>query len=289
MSNRMLTIGFSNLDESMPSVAYRRATLEDAAARYPNVRLIVRDNDLDDQRALANVEEFASLPVDLAIIFHINERLGPQLYRTLSSKRIPIITVDIPIPLTVYFGADNRRSGHLAGNTLGDWIRAHWDGQVDRVLVMAEQRALSTIRERIDWLVQGLRDTIPVDPSTILYLDSGHSREMSAQRAHEVLARWADFRHIAILGVNDDTALGVLDAARELGREADVAIVGQGADQQARDEIERPGSPFIATADYHFEQYGSRLMDLALRMLAGERVPPRNTVEHTVVTDPSKW
>ncbi len=279
------TIGYSSLCESMPSVAFRSATLQEAAAAHPEVRLLMLDNDLNDTKALANAALFAAQPVDVAIIFHINERLGPDINRLLIPRRIPIIAIDIPIPMAVYFGGNNRESGRLAGEAQGAWIRAHWGGQVDKLLVLTEARVVSALRDRVDYTVRGLNATLPapVSRDDTLYLDGGSSRAMAAERTYDVLRRWQDCAHIALVATNDDSALGALDAARELGIEDRVAIVGHGADEQARVEITRPGSGFVASADYHFEQYGPRLMDLALRMLRGEHVPRENFIVHTVV------
>jgi ribose transport system substrate-binding protein len=278
------TIGFANLDESMPSVVYRRSTLEMAAAEHPDLQLIIRDNQLDDERALANVQEFADQSVDLAIIFHINERLGPAFNKILMPRRIPIIAVDIPIPMAFYFGANNQESGLLAGDALGRYIRQQWGGQVDKLLVLTESRVTTVLRDRVNYSVAGLQNQVVVQGTDILYLDSGHSRETAANRTAEVLNRWLPYEHIAIIGINDDTALGALDAARLLGREHHVAIVGHGADEQARTEMRRPGSAFVASADYHFEQYGPRLIDIALRIRRREHIPQMHYIQHSCVT-----
>lgn len=272
----IFTIGFSSLSEAMPSVAFRTDTLRAAAGQHPDLRLVVRDNDLNDEKALANAREFAEIPVDVAIIFHINERLGPELGSILMKKRIPVIAVDIPIPMAIYFGVDNKEAGKLAGQELGKWVAAHWDGQVDKLLVMTEQRVVSVIQDRINSALESFVSFVNVSKKDILYVDSGHTRQIAAERAVPVLERWKDFRRIAVIGVNDDAALGVLDAARYLDREEHLAIIGQDAQDAAREEICRSESRFIASTDVHLEEYGPGLIDLSLRILSGERVPPFN-------------
>jgi ribose transport system substrate-binding protein len=84
--------------------------------------------------------------------------------------------------------------------------------------------------------------------------------------------------------LNDDSALCVLDAARALGREADVAVVGQGANLIG-EEFGYPDSRFIASTAYYPEGYGPHLIELAMKMLQGERVPLYNYVEPTLVTN----
>ena len=51
-------IGFANLTERMPFAVQVRLGLEQAAAAQKNVDLLIRDNDLDRQRALENVDWF---------------------------------------------------------------------------------------------------------------------------------------------------------------------------------------------------------------------------------------
>ena len=46
----------------------------------------------------------------------------------------------------------------------------------------------------------------------------------------------------------------------------------------------RPNSPFIASTDFRMSDYGPRLIDLAVRILSGERVPSQNFIEHICVT-----
>src|SRR5438552_17322985 len=96
------TIGFANFDERNSLAVSLRQGLEAAAAKRSNVTLITRDNALELAKAKANVEEFVSLPVDLAMISHIDEREGGKLIVPLTQKGIPVISVIHGIPMTTY-------------------------------------------------------------------------------------------------------------------------------------------------------------------------------------------
>ncbi len=87
-----------------------------------------------------------------------------------------------------------------------------------------------------------------------------------------------------MISFNDDAAIGAISAAREAGREADVVIVGQGADRIVRKEIRQPGSRLIGSAAYWPERYGKRLIDVAQKILRGEPVPPAVYSEHILIT-----
>lgn len=281
---RQYRIGFSNIAEKMPAAAYRRETLETAASQYANVELVLRDNDLDDEKALANVKEFADIPVDLAIIFHVNERIGGTLRSVLLPKRIPIICVDNPIQLTTYFGADNKQAGSLAGEALGAWIQSHWQSQLDKVLVTTDARLISVTRDRTKYALTGLDSVVGINSDDVLHLDTQSDRGIAYERALEWLEYWRNYPHIAVIGVNDESALGVVDAARALEMSDQIVAVGQGAGPEAFQEFEQPNPRLIATVDFVMDEYGPRLMELAMKILNGEPVKPNNYIEHTCIT-----
>ncbi len=284
MSPTTYTIGFANLSEQADFPIIVRKSLEQAAANYPNIKLIVRDNNMDDVTALANIEEFASIPVDLAMIYHLGERVGPSLSSTLLKKKIKMIAVDIPIPpWAVYFGVNNKASGAIVGEELAKWINAHWNGQVDKVLVLTESRVLDFVRARSTSALNSLIDGLGYTPSDVMYVEAGNAREPSAQAVANILHRWQNIHRIAVIGFNDETAAGALDAAHQLGRGNDVVAVGQGGNLIA-EELAKSNSRMVASVSFHPEQYGQQLMALATRMLAGERVAREHFIQTELLT-----
>jgi ribose transport system substrate-binding protein len=279
------TIGFSNLTENSQFAVAVREGLEAALAAYPNLTLVCRDNRLDDEAALANAEEFASIPVDLAIIYHINERLGDKIRTTLTHERkTPIIAVDIPITWATYFGVDNAQAGALAGELLGQWIQTHWQGEVDKILALTDSRVLEMVRQRVDNTLSGMQSLINVDSNNVFYLDCGSEYDTTVERVTPVLERWAEFHRIAAIGFNEEAALGVMDAVRAAGRESDVVLVAHGAYQAASEELRQPNTCLVGAVGYRPHQYGEYLADLVVRLLSGERVPQRNFIDLDLYT-----
>lgn len=283
-SERIYTIGFSNLTEESPFCVTVRESLEAAVEQHSNIRLICRDNALDDERALANAGYFAELPVDLGIIFHINERIGPKLAQMLMVKRIPIIAVDVPIPLTTYFGVDNRRVGALLGHALVDWVNKHWGGKLDKVLATSETRVLESVRVRTSSTIDVLGSLPGFNPENVLFIDSGHNRDLTIEFAMNILQRWSEFHHIAAVGFSEDSILGIVEAVRRLGRESDTAVVGQSGTEKSFAELRTPGTPLIAVTNYRPQDYGPHLLELALRVFNGEKLPPQNYIEPYLYT-----
>jgi ribose transport system substrate-binding protein len=283
-SAKIYTIGFSNLTEESPFCRIVREGLEAAVAQHRNLRLICRDNALDDEKALANVRHFAEVPVDLGIIFHINERIGSKLAQMLMVKRIPIIAVDVPIPLTTYFGVDNRQAGALVGHALVDWINTHWHGKLDKVLATSETRVLESVRVRTSSTIDVLASLPSFNSENVLYIDSGHNRDLTIEFAMNIIQRWSDFHHIAAVGFSENSTLGMVEAVRRLGRQSDTVIVGQSGTEESFAELRRPDTPLVAVTNYRPQDYGSHLVDLALRIFKGEKPPSLSYIEPSLFT-----
>lgn len=285
MSEAKYTIGFSNLDERNPFTVNVRQHLEAVAADEPDIELIVRNNDMDTPTAIANSEYFAEISVDVAIVFHIDERAGQEVAQPLLLAGIPTIAIDIPIDRTIYFGINNEETGTLAGGILADWINEHWDGQLDKTLVLIEHRVLEIFRQRFISAVKQLEENVPgYSRDNTLYLDNGGEAEITAERVKQVISNWQEHRRIAIIAMNDKIAQGALTVIREQGRQDDFAILSYDGTQVAIDEFKREDSPLVVSPSLRPKVYATRLIDLARRMAQGERVPGKNYVDTVPIT-----
>ncbi len=283
--NRRIKIGFANLTERMPFSLQVRLGLELAAASQKNIDLLIRDNDLDRQRALDNVEWFIRQGVDLVIEYQIDAEAGNVIMERFRQAKIPIIAVDIPLPGAIFFGADNYRAGYMAGEGLGRWIREHWGGSFDRLVCLQDLRAGVTPAARLQGGRDGLASVLgPFSNECVVMLPAGTLMEQAEAAMSDYLETVAPGTRLALLVVNDDAALGALAACEKAGRLADAVAVGQNADRLGRAAMQRPGFPFVGSTGYFPESYGHQLIDLALKLLRGDPVPPATYCTHVFVT-----
>jgi ribose transport system substrate-binding protein len=198
---------------------------------------------------------------------------------------IPVIAVDIPMVGATFFGVDNYRAGHMAGRALGEWIMQQWHGRFDQLLILEEPRAGSLPEARIQGQLDGLKEVVPQLPEAdcIHYIDCGNTTAVSEAGVSKVLQTLPTGQYIAIISFNDEAAFGAVQAARQAEREADVVIVGQGADRLVRGEIRNPQSRLIGSTAYMPERYGEKVLDLALKILRGESVPPAVYMNHVFI------
>ena len=277
-------IGFANLSEEIPFAVDVRRGLELAAKNKGNIELIVADNQLDGQVAWHMAERLIEKEVDLVIEYQIDEKMGNLIMNKFRQQDIPVIAVDIPIVGASFLGANNYQAGHIAGLALGEWVNTYWSGHLDRLIILEEHRAGPLPEARIQGQLDGVQDIIGEIPQArVIYLNSGSKTEICKQEVGRILEKYPDEHQFAVISYNDDTALGALQAARQADREEDMVIVGQGADRSVRPEIRRPDSRIIGSTAFRPEKYGEKLLEIALKILRGEAVPPATYIEHVFI------
>ncbi|MEQ8676336.1 MAG: substrate-binding domain-containing protein [Aggregatilineales bacterium] len=277
MTNALFRIGFANLTERSPFAVAVREGLEEAVAKRDNIELILRDNDLNDDRANANAEEFAERNADLAIFYHINERIGMKLRSTMI--RFPVLTIDIPFPMCPHFGVNNQQSGEILGDSLVQWIQRFWDGKVDKVLALVDARVLQSVRDRTEHSVKILNKALGLSNDAVFILDCGNDQETTIKNSLPVLKSWAQYDRIGVVAFNADSTFGIIEAGAQLGTLDKFAVVGHVADANLLAEIQKPDTRVIATSYYDPANYGEQLMRLVDDFRSGTRLPNRTLVD----------
>ena len=278
-------LGFANLSEhESPFAVEVRQGLELAAASAGDIELVLADNRLDAATAIDNAEQLIASGVDLAIEYQIDEKAGNLIMERFRAADIPVIAVDIPLVGATFFGVENFRAGQMAGAALGHWVNLHWGGEIDRLIVLEENRAGSLPGARIRGQIDGFQTIAgPVTASKMVTLDSGNTSTVTESQLSATLEHLPDEHRLAVVCFNDDAAIGAIGAARHAGREQDIVVVGQGMDRRARAEIRDPASRLIGSTAYWPAQYGEKLLDVATKILQGEQVPPAVYIDHVFI------
>lgn len=279
------TIGFANQSEELPFAVDVRRSLERAAADLGSINLVVANNRLSGEEALRVADRLIQRNIDLVIEYQIDYKAGNLLMDKFQQAGIPVVAVDIPMVGATFFGVDNYRAGHMAGRALGEWIGRQWNGRFDHLLILEEPRAGSLPEARIQGQLDGLQEVVPLLPKgeNVHHIDCGNTTAVSSAGVAKALQKVPGSQKLAIISFNDEAAFGALQAVRQANREPDVVIVGQGADRLVRNEIRNPHSRLIGSTAYMPEQYGEKLIDLALKILRGESVPPAVYMKHIFI------
>lgn len=284
-STDKIRIGFANLSENTPFSRDVRRGLEQAAQASEKVELILADNQLNPEIALNVADELISQQVDLAIEYQIDETTGNLIAHKFQEANIPVVAVDIPMVGAIYFGVNNYQAGCMAGIELGKAIQSRWDGHVDHIIVLEQQRAGSLPAMRIQGQVDGLLEILTDDVAEkVVTVDSDNTSEGSFQVMKSVFEDLASDVRLGIICFNDDAAIGTLYAARETNFREQILLVGQGADRRLRAEMRQANAPIVGATAYRPEGYGEYLIKIALDILDGKQVAPAIYMKHDFIT-----
>ncbi len=277
-------LGFANLSESTPFSRDVRRSLEKAAQKSQQVDLIVADNQLDPQVALQVADELIAQNIDLVIEYQIDEMTGNLIAHKFHQAKIPIIAVDIPMVGGVYFGVNNYIAGKMAGIELGKAIRDRWQGELDYLIVVEQQRTGSLPAMRIQGQLDGVFEIISsVAPEKMIHADSDNTVEGTYEQLKRILRNLPVSARTAVICFNDDAAVGTLHAAQDTAHGDNLLLIGQGADRRLRAEMRMQPALIVGTTAYRPEDYGEHLIKLALDILAGKQVSPALYLEHFFV------
>jgi ribose transport system substrate-binding protein len=219
------------------------------------------------------------------IEFQTDEQFGRAIMEKFNAEKIPVIAIDIPMQGAVFFGVDNTRAGRMAGEGLGNWIKKNWDGKVDALIMLELPQSGPVPAARLKGQRDGLELVVgKIDESKVKHLDSKNTLEEAHRLVKDALGTLPDAHHIAVVCINDDTALGSIGAAEAAGRKKDLAVVAVDGSDRGREEIRKAGTPMVGTVASFPEKYGEKIIPAMLRMLKGEQLPPVFYTDHVFLT-----
>jgi ribose transport system substrate-binding protein len=281
---RKFRIGYASQSNLLPFTGIVTDSLLSAASAA-DIDLVVLNNQFSPRVALENANRFVAEKVDLVIDSQINVNVASQIGAMFLDVGIPFIAVDIPHPGCFYFGADNYKAGRIAGRHLARWALGNWQGEVAQVIYLGVDAAGPLLNSRLTGMSDGLVEFMPEirNVRSCHYDTKGGQFSTTLDTVRKHLRRHKGKR-VLVAAVNDSTALGALQAFRDMGLENECAIVGQDASIEARQELRRPFTRLIGSVAYFPETYGAQLMKLAMEILEKKRVPPAVFTQHELVT-----
>ncbi|MCX6017451.1 MAG: substrate-binding domain-containing protein [Chloroflexi bacterium] len=276
-------IGFANLNEREEFAIAVRRGLEAAAQFSQHVELLVADNDSDPRTALANARRMIDAGIDVLIEYQVDELTNQTIMDMCRTAHVPVIAVDIPAVGATFFGADNYRAGRMAGDAAARWIRRHWQGRIDKVVVLEQRVSGSLPAARIQGQLDVLEAELAVGDKHIVRYDTHGDLKESRKAAMQALHNIPWGKRVLFVGMNAASAMGALQAVEVLERQRDTVVVSQNINQGIRQELERRNPVLIGAVDYFPEEYGKKLLRLATDLLEGIGVPPAVHTNHALV------
>jgi ribose transport system substrate-binding protein len=278
-------IGYAQLSSDQPFSVKVTRSLVEAAQQY-GAELVVTDNRYSPEEAVKNAAWLISQKVDFVVEFQSHYRVGPVLANAFSNAGIPTLAIDIVMPNSIFFGANNYVAGIAGGEALGRFALQNWRGRVDCILLLELLQAGPVLHARVLGTLEGLRSVLPkLDERRVLHRDSKGTEVGGYLATRRVLKTLGRRDCLLIAAGNDNSARGAIRAVREASRTRLTAIMAQGwgPGDGVEEELRKPDSLLIGAVAYFPEKYGSGILPVVLQCLNGQPVPPAVYIEHKLV------
>jgi ribose transport system substrate-binding protein len=267
------TIGVSLLTRA--HVFYR--DLEDglrAAAEDHDYELLINAAEWDASRQIAQLEDFITRGVDAVVVCPVDSSGIGAGVRSANRAGVPVFTADIASfggDVVSHIASDNLSGGRLAGEYLVELL----NGQ-GKIAIINQPIVTSTLDR-----VQGFREVLQAYPEIEIVADVNGDgvRDKALRAASDVLQ--ANPELDGIFAINDDSALGTLDAVEDFGRE-NIVIIGYDAMPPARDAILKGRALKADVVQYPFK-IGQKTIETIAQYFAGQPVPEVVPVEVGIV------
>jgi ribose transport system substrate-binding protein len=276
-------VGYISLGEAIPFVSIVSNSIKDEATKA-GVELAFCDSEIDAAKALACAQNLKVQQVQAVLNFQLFEDSSPEVCAAYGG--LPTIAIDIhQAPCEVAFmGADNTLAGTIAGQVVGDALKAENNCDYEAVVTLDTKGAGATTLARMNGMIAGFEESCgKIDASKFRSLDVGGTTDQAVTKFGDTLSAIKPGGIIAVLSLNDDMSLGAFAAARTAGREKELRLAGQGADPTSWKEI-ACNPQWLADTAYFPESYGSILVPAVVRLLQGETIEKNLFVHHEAVT-----
>lgn len=280
-SGKGLTLGYISLGDSVPFVKLVSDSIKREAKRS-GAKLEFCDSQIDAAKALACAQLFKTKRVQAYLNFQLDAAAGPSIYK--AGPRVPVIAIDInQTPEQVSFmGANNNRAGVIAGRGVGTLMKEKFNCKYDAIVLMESPGVGSVNEARIGGNKQGFAEICgALDLAKVKSIDSSFLEKAQAS-FKDALTTLPNAKTIVVMAMNDDSCLGALAAAKQVGREGDIYLGCHGADPTSWCEIKNNPN-WAGDAAYFPERYGEVGIPYLIQAARGKAIPSKLQINHVFI------
>lgn len=278
-----LRIAMVNLTQSAPYFIGMSRAVEEEAAVYENIDLIVTNAEDDIGKLTSDVEDVLAQGVDGIIISAAYIEAAPAALDAIEQAGVPVVLVDRKLKsgnYTSWIGPDN----YLIGVGDGEYIAERLGGEGLLVVLRGGPADNSIGLDRTNGMLS------VVDPTNIQVEMApdfgGWSEDGGFTLMEDMLAQFEKID--AVFCENDSMCLGAQKAISDAGRSDEMFLVGVDGQKEALLEILN-GTNYAATGLNNSDQIGRAAFHRLMAILAGAKAPkdtilpsPRITIDNVV-------
>ncbi|MGI6455435.1 MAG: substrate-binding domain-containing protein [bacterium] len=268
-------IGFSQPNNAEP---WRQALIDAAvreAKKHPELELLIQDAEQKNDLQVNQVRLLMRQGIDMLIISPNEAAPLTPVIREVFESGIPVIILDRDIigdTYTCFIGADNRQIGAMAGKYIAETL----NGKGRIVEIKGLPGSVPAIERS-----EAFREVIQQYPEIQIIHDpvADWLQRMAIDQMKIALQAHPEID--LVYGHNDPMAIGAYLAARQSGRETEMKFIG--IDALPHEGI-RAVQEGILDATFWYPTCGKESIEYAVKILQGEQVPKRVTLETALIT-----
>ncbi len=273
-----ITIGVANLSLGAAYFIGMSKAVEEEAAVYDNVNVLVTNADGDVETLTSDIEDLIAQDVDGIIVSAGWIEAAPAAMLAINEAGIPVVMVDRLLKgsdYTSWIGPDNYAIGEQTGDYLVDVL-----GGGGKLGVIRGGPADNSIGlDRTNGMLSKVEAS---DIEVITYPDfAGWSTDGGFAAAETLLAQNPDLD--AIFCENDSMCLGALKVVEDQGLSDQVIIAGVDGQKEALDAI-MAGGAYKSTGLNNSDQIGRAGFHRMMAILAGANAPQDTVFPSPLIT-----
>lgn len=252
--------------------------VEEEAAFYPNIEMIVTDANGDAAKLTSDVEDVLAQGVDGIIISGGPLEAAPAALDAIEAAGVPVVLVDRKLKggnYTSWIGPDN----YTIGVQDGQYIAERLGGEGRLVVVRGGPEDNSIGLDRTNGMLSIVEET------NIEVVKAPNFGDWSEDGGFTVMADMlAQYDAIdAVFCENDSMCLGAQKAIQDAGRTEEMFLVGVDGQKEALLQILN-GTNYAATGLNNSDQIGRAAFHRLMAILAGAAAPQDTVLPSPVIT-----
>jgi len=264
---------FSQCNNAEPYRAAQDARFEELFKGLGDVRLVITDGQADASKQISQIENAILQKPDVLIVAPLERGALTHVMGQAIDAGIPTICLerDIAQPnYTTFVSCDNVEIGRLAGQFIVDYLTKKNGAPRGNLVELTGMQGVQAAKDRHDGAFEVL-DKYP--EIKVVHQATGNWFQAEAMaRMEEALA--ANAQIDVVYAHNDPMAYGAYLAAKELGREKDIAFVGVDGLLNEGQKYVQDG---ILAATFEYPLCVDKAVELTKKMLADKDFQPEKT------------
>jgi simple sugar transport system substrate-binding protein len=262
-------------------VAYQRAM--ESIAKDAGADLTLLDSDTKVEKQQENMDSLLTTGTDAIALSPVDAASAVPLIKQADAQGAKVVTVTVPTEDAPVVVEDSLKAGREGGIAAAKYFQKHYPDTPIKIAIVGFPQLQQTV-DRAKGFVAGVKSVDP-DATVVANQDGGAVLDKATNTAENMLQ--ANPSANMWFGINDDSALGALNALKAAGRgtvDDKELVVGFDGSAKGIQELLDPKSALKVDVGNQPRSYAQMAFDAMVALNDGKDFPKRSVVPVTLLT-----